>query len=605
MTERQDEDNDFVFDSNTLLSIKNILRSYRAVVILNDNTTLCTFKNAKNQSTLILKIEFIIISDWKSYIQLFFSVRVARVRYDALKNKREFVALHEAHAFLEHDFIENMKIQMITDSSALSVELQEKKLCENVKRDLIAQMIVVFHSELVRQYDFDFIDIEDYSRFTQTETFFRESKTSIIRLLLIFNDLILNNMKQFRTSLKIILFDYAAFYSDHSTQHFLQLSDYLSANDRSHVHVSTTSVLSFWSKYSTIYDFECVAEQKMINTNRKNVLDHVFKLRVMNVSETRDRFYVDFLEKFDELKTRFNIDDRLTVNFNSTRRSKNENWSIMIINILSCTSQEDVCISLIRSINSDIEVLLSQTINFMSCDIIDMNATFQLMSRHFSHLIELNVLTNSKTFKRQIVRLQKLFRDEQCRWWKNFLVDKIMSMLTRFNIYEKCSVETMNLLKTNHFNDDQRQTLNYVKVLLNEVELIIESIVIDKFSFILNVLQSFLHVSFSVVDRRSQNINHSRVLICISDNATIDDLLLRLYDLSQHRNSSKNVIIIRMHSISTKKKVLDATTLSSSDFDQSAINADDTTNAIIIDSEIKISKDNQALHRSNDNHEFV
>jgi hypothetical protein len=138
-----------------------------------------------------------------------------------------------------------MKIQMITDSSALSVELQEKKLCENVKRDLIAQMIVVFHSELVRQYDFDFIDIEDYSRFTQTETFFRESKTSIIRLLLIFNDLILNNMKQFRTSLKIILFDYAAFYSDHSTQHFLQLSDYLSANDRSHVHVSTTSVLSF------------------------------------------------------------------------------------------------------------------------------------------------------------------------------------------------------------------------------------------------------------------------------------------------------------------------------------------------------------------------
>jgi hypothetical protein len=454
MTERQDEDNDFVFDSNILLSIKSILRSYRAVVILNDNTTLCTFKNAKNQSTLILKIEFITISDWKSYIQLFFFVRVAQVRYDAFKNKREFVALHEAHAFLKHDFIENMKVQMITDSSVLSVELQEKKLCENVKRDLIAQMIVVFHSELVRQYDFDFIDTEDYSRFTQTETFFRESKTSIIRLLLIFNDLILNNIKQFRTSLKIILFDYVAFYFDHSIQHFLQLSDYFNANDRSHVHVSTTSMLSFWSKYSTIYDFECVAEQKMINTNRKNVLDHVFKLRVMNVSETRDRFYVDFLEKFDELKTRFNIDDRLTVNFNSIRKSKNENWSIMIINILSCSSQKDVCISLIRSINSDIEIFLSQTINFMSCDIIDMNATFQLMSRHLSHLIELNVLTNSKTFKRQIVKLQKLFRDEQCRWWKNFLVDKIMSMLTRFNIYEKCFVEVMNLLKTNHFNDD-------------------------------------------------------------------------------------------------------------------------------------------------------
>jgi hypothetical protein len=134
---------------------------------------------------------------------------------------------------------------MITNSSVLSVELQKKKLCENVKRDLIAQMIVMFHSEFMRQYDFDFIDIEDYSRFTQTKTFFSKSKTSIIRMFLIFNDLILNNMKQFRTSLKIIFFDYVAFYSDHSTQHFFQLSDYFNAIDRSHVHVSTTSMLSF------------------------------------------------------------------------------------------------------------------------------------------------------------------------------------------------------------------------------------------------------------------------------------------------------------------------------------------------------------------------
>jgi hypothetical protein len=71
-----------------------------------------------------------------------------------------------------------------------------------------------------------------------------------------------------------------------------------------------------------------------------------------------------------------------------------------------------------------------------------------------------------------------------------------MSMLTRFNIYEKYFVEIMNLLKTNHFNDDQRQTLNYVKILLNEIKFIIELIVIDKSSLILNVLQSFLHIFF-------------------------------------------------------------------------------------------------------------
>jgi hypothetical protein len=605
MAERQDGDNDFVFDPDTLLSIKGTLRPYRAVVILDDNTTLCTFKNAENQPTLTLKVGFITIPDWKSYIQLSFSVRVARVRYGALKDKREFVALHEAHAFLEHDSIEDMEVQMVTDSSALPAGLQGKKLCEDVERGLIAQMIVVFHPELVRQYGFDFIGTEDYPGFTQAGTLFRGSETSTIRLLLVSNDLILDNMEQFRTSLETTLPDYAAFYPGHPTQHFLQLGDYPSANDRPHVHVPAAPVLSSWSEYSTIYGFGCVAEQEVVNTNRKNVLDHVFKLRVMNVPGARDRFYVGFLEKPDELEARFNTGDRLTVNFNPTRRSEDENWSAMVIDTLPCTPQGDVCISLIRPVNPDTGVPLSQAVNSMSCDIIGMDAAFQLVSRHPSHLVGLDVLTNSKTFKRQIVGLQKLFRDEQCRWWKNFLVGKTMSVLTRSNIYEKCSAEAMSLLKTDHFNDDQRQALDYVKALPNGVGLITGPAATGKSSFILDVLQPFLHVSSSVVGRRSQNINHPRVLICTPDNAAADDLALRLYDLSQHRNSSKDAIIIRMHSISTEKGVLDAATLSSSDSDQSATNADDTTNATITDPEIKISEDNQALHRSNDNHEPV
>ncbi len=84
------------------------------------------------------------------------------------------------------------------------------------------------------------------------------------------------------------------------------MGDYSAADDRSRVHVSAVSVLSSWFEYSTIYECGSIAKHEVTLINRKKITEHVLKLRVMNVSESRNRFYVDFLEKSNEIECKGN-----------------------------------------------------------------------------------------------------------------------------------------------------------------------------------------------------------------------------------------------------------------------------------------------------------
>jgi hypothetical protein len=52
-------------------------------------------------------------------------------------------------------------------------------------------------------------------------------------------------------------------------------------------------------------------------------------------------------------------------------------------------------------------------------------------------------------------------------------------------------------------------------------------------------------------------IDSSSVLLYIFDNATIDDIVARLYRQVARNSLTKNAIIIRMHSATTEKNVLD------------------------------------------------
>jgi hypothetical protein len=67
-------------------------------------------------------------------------------------------------------------------------------------------------------------------------------------------------------------------------------------------------------------------------------------------------------------------------------------------------------------------------------------------------------------------------------------------------------------------------------------------------------------------------VDSSSVLLCILDNATIDDIIARLYRQVARNSLTKNAIIIRMHSATTEKNVLDVIIRDEDHEDQIIIN---------------------------------
>jgi hypothetical protein len=252
-----------------------------------------------------------------------------------------------------------------------------------------------------------------------------------------------------------------------------------------------------------------------------------------------------------------------------------------MIDALSCTSLNDVCVSMYRFRNFDIDVYSSQSINFFSFDIIDMNATFAQLQEHFDINVEVNVTFNDKIFRKQLIEMQKLHKDESCRWWKKFLLDKITKISIYVDIYANCSSKTMKLLKIDHFNRAQFEALNYVRHFSNEVEIITDSIATNKTFFVVNVLQFFL---LNVKNNRTNDKRRSRVLYCTSNNIATNDFARRLFERSQFDSRIKNAVIIRMHNIATKKAAIDVKDFENSSLSTIEVN---TSNRDLSDKNLK------------------
>jgi hypothetical protein len=149
---------------------------------------------------------------------------------------------------------------------------------------------------------------------------------TFIRLLLNTNQQIINVLNEFKTNLKFVRSNCENFYSKHSTQHFIQFDDYSSVNNHSFVKMLVSSILNIWSKYTIVYEFDCIMKHEIVIEHNKNVRESMFQIRVMNVLESRNKYYIEFFHKSNDLNCRFNINNKLIINFEFFKRSKKANW---------------------------------------------------------------------------------------------------------------------------------------------------------------------------------------------------------------------------------------------------------------------------------------
>jgi hypothetical protein len=67
-----------------------------------------------------------------------------------------------------------------------------------------------------------------------------------------------------------------------------------------------------------------------------------------------------------------------------------------------------------------------------------------------------------------------------------------MTVSYHIDIYAECHFMIMFLLNINSLNETQRRDVNYIRKFFNEIELVNESTITRKTTFMLIIIQSFL-----------------------------------------------------------------------------------------------------------------
>jgi hypothetical protein len=321
---RERENEDIIVVNDELLEHVFIKRSYREIIITRDKY-LCIMQNVESILILTMKISFVIILNWKFYVRLFFYVRKSIIKYDIHKNTRNFVILHKTHVYLKQICIRDLNVKTMSVASIVFHIHSKKSLMSKIERDFVHQLIIDFDYSKTQQYDFNSKFIEFYFIFLHVFSFFRAFDMTSIRFLLNTNQQIINVLNEFKTNLKFIRSNYENFYSKYSIQHFIQFDDYSNFNNRSFVKVLVSSILNIWSKYTIVYEFDCIMKHEVMIEHNKNVRESMFQIRIMNVLESRNKYYIEFLHKSNDLNCRFNTNDKLIINFEFFKKfRKNE-----------------------------------------------------------------------------------------------------------------------------------------------------------------------------------------------------------------------------------------------------------------------------------------
>ncbi len=66
-------------------------------------------------------------------------------------------------------------------------------------------------------------------------------------------------------------------------------------------------------------------KHEVVIEHNKKLHDSMFQTRVMNILESQDKYYIEFLHKSNELNCRLSIDDKMTINFEFLKRSEKTN----------------------------------------------------------------------------------------------------------------------------------------------------------------------------------------------------------------------------------------------------------------------------------------
>jgi hypothetical protein len=538
---------EFINDVDDLIYDTPLNVHYRGVLLIDDKNYIGTTNNVEEATpTLVPKVAFVTIPNWKSYVQIFLYMRSGNGKHGPKNIPRQPTDLCEAHVYLGRGCIQHINVEVATPEFPLPNLEREKLLAYGLTRSLVFLLTITYDGQMIRQHGFPSSEPHPvYSELSTAQQVFQASKPGTVRLLISSNQMVLDVVSSFIQELELNAQTYEKFYPKHPRYHFLQLGDYPPPEVRPIVRVPASPTLDSFSEYSTVYGYGCIYEHEVMEKHVNSVSSNIFQLRVMDIPSSGDKCYIGFLAQPAELNARFEVGESLKINFDTKVCLETEDWTAVVLEPLPCAPHGEVCTALFRRWDSETNEYDTYNLNSLSSEILSIEDAFVQVSQHPPHEVVIKMKTDTKRFHRQINGLHSLYEKEHCRWWHEYLLGKDVSSQRKDDIFARCSEEAMQLLNIGHFNLAQTQGVAYTRELPNGIGLITGPAGTGKSTLITTIIQPFL------------SGGNSQVLLCTPDNATADNLAERVYRCARNHPQTENAIMIRVHSISTEKDVID------------------------------------------------
>ena len=219
-------------------------QEYQGVILIDDTHYLGTVNNVVDDvATLIPKITFTCIPDWKAFVRLSIYVRSGNGRHGLTNEIRDPTDLHQAHIYMGRGCISTIEAHAVNETT-VGPNLEPERLLQNgLTTGLVYELTITYVPDQLRQHGFMAPATGEriYPELDQIHDLLYSPTRPVIRMLINTNELIHDVITTFEQQLASTSPDYPSFYPKHPERHFLQSGDYPAPEDRPSVYIPATT----------------------------------------------------------------------------------------------------------------------------------------------------------------------------------------------------------------------------------------------------------------------------------------------------------------------------------------------------------------------------
>ncbi|GME57635.1 hypothetical protein MMC30_004458 [Neofusicoccum parvum] len=337
----------------------------------------------------------------------------------------------------------------------------------------------------------------------------------------------------------------------------LQLRQILCRDKRPQIQVNPQLVYNDFSRYLTVYGFAAIEEDELADDNSKIASGYI---KVVKLERAEDRRYLCFLHTESDVRlacgniVKIDVENRGDT-FNSAMA-----WHAEVTDASPFAGLNETTLYLTRPYDTQTGTYDTTPINGVRSfgRINNFEKAVALVSRLKHNPVMFHVTYSDKVVKRQINALRKLTDSLELQPARQTIMGLRIDQMEKVSMY--AAFESADGFEEylrdvmQEFNEDQQAAVLMCQNLPNGIGLVQGPPGTGKTFWISSIIQPPLaEMNLGRVPRRP-------VLICSSTNNSVDALTKRTQDISQNfvdkHELPKMPIIVRMHALSTEKKVV-------------------------------------------------